>query len=222
MANTSFKRLQISKANSQIVIATSGAAFIVTFSLIAGQALLNKRSYQNKVIRAKETAVNQLQENVKAANNLSLSYKSFVETSSNVLGGNPAGTGDKDGDNGKIVLDALPSQYDFPSLTSSIEKLMKDNGYKANAISGTDDELVQKKNLATGMPQPIAIPFTIAVTTNAEGAKNLVALLEKSIRPINVKSVTLSGSNSAAQVTIAAETYYQPRKGLNIELKVVK
>lgn len=222
MASISFKRVQINKANTAMVISTAIAAFVVTFSVIAGRALLNKRSYQNHIIGAKEKAVSQLQANIKATDSLATSYKAFVGTPSNVLGGNPTGAGDKDGDNAKIILDSLPSQYDFPALASSLEKILNDNGYKTTSISGSDDELAQQTNQATSTPKPVAIPFSIAVTTDLAGSKNLLSILERSVRPINVKALELNGSNSKLSVVITAETYYQPGKSLNIEKKVVK
>lgn len=222
-ANISLKRVQISKANTTMVIAIAIAAFVFTFTLIAGKALLSKRAYQSRVISAKQKAVNQLQENIKATNSLVASYKSFVDTPSNVIGGNPKGTGDKDGDNAKITLDALPSQYDFPALTSSLEKILTGSNYKVNSISGTDDELAQKQADQNGAPQPVVIPFQISVTTDVTGAKNLLGLLERSVRPINVQQLTLtSGSTQGMQVTISAQTYYQPEKGLKIQTEVVK
>jgi hypothetical protein len=205
-----------------MVIATAAAAFVVTFSIIASRALLNKHSYQNKVIGAKQKAVTQLQSNIKATDSLATSYKVFVGTASNVLGGNPKGTGDKDGDNGKIILDALPSQYDFPALASSLEKIIYDNNYKITSISGTDDELTQQGNQASPVPKPVPMPFQLSVTTNLAGSKNLLGIMERSIRPINVKTLTLSGSNSQLDVAITAETYYQPGKSLSIDTKVVK
>lgn len=222
MANVSLKRVQINKANTTMVIATAVAAFVVTFSIIAGRALLSKRAYQAKVIGAKEKAVDQLEANIKATNSLVASYKAFVGTPSNVLGGNPTGTGDKDGDNAKIVLDALPSQYDFPALTSSLEKLLKGNGYTINTISGADDEVAQKQTPETGSPQPVPMPFDISISTNLAGTKNLLSLLERSIRPVKVKTVNISGSNAEMDVTVSAETYYQPQKSLKIETEVVK
>ncbi|MEI7683124.1 MAG: hypothetical protein WCJ24_02375 [Candidatus Saccharibacteria bacterium] len=222
MARVSLKRIQISKANTSMVISIALAAFMLTFTIIAGQALLGKRSYQNRVIGTKEKAVNQLQANIKATESLAISYKAFVSTSSNVLGGDPASNNDRGGDNAKIILDALPSQYDFPALASSLEKILGDNSFKVSTISGSDDELIQQKNSATATPVPVAIPFQLSVTTNLEGSKNLLSLLERSIRPIQVGTLTLSGSNDQLSVTISAQTYYQPGKSVNIETKVIK
>lgn len=222
MANVSLKRVQIGKANTTMVIATAVAAFVVTFSIIAGRALLNKRSYQARVIGAKEKAVDQLQENIEATNTLVNSYKVFVSTPTNVIGGNPTGTGDKDGDNAKIVLDALPSQYDFPALASSLEKILKGNGYRIDSITGVDDEVAQQDTPETNNPEPVAIPFELAVTTNLAGSKNLLTLLERSIRPIKVQTMSITGSNADMQVSITAETYYQPQKSLTIQTEVIR
>ena len=220
--NASLKRVQISKANTTMVIATAIAAFALTFSIIAGKALLSKRGYQSRVITAKEKAVDQLQANIKATNSLVASYKAFVGTPENVIGGNPKGTGDRDGDNAKITLDALPSQYDFPALASSLEKVLTDNAYKITAITGTDDELTQQDQKSTSTPEPVPMPFQMSVSTDIKGTKNLMTLLERSIRPIQVQQLDLSGSNSTLEVHVTAQTYYQPQKSLTIETKVIQ
>lgn len=223
MAKTpSLKRVQINKANTTMVVATAIAAFVVAFTLVAGRALLNKQAFQSHVIKEKTKAVKQLQTNVDAAKTLTGSYEAFVSTPSNVLGGNPKGTGDKDGDNAKIVLDALPSQYDFPALASSLEKILGQSNFKVGSISGTDDEVNQQGNKASASPQPVEIPFTFSVTTDLKGTKDLLSILERSIRPINVSSLTISGDNNNLTVNVSASTFYQPGKNVTIETKDIK
>jgi hypothetical protein len=217
----SAKHLQINKANTTMVIAVAVAAFVVTFSLIAAKALLSKQSYQSRVIAGKQKASDQLKANVTAASSLVTSYKAFVSTSQNVIGGNPAGTADGDGDNAKITLDALPSQYDFPALASSLEKIMADNNLKIDSITGTDDELNQM-NSQTPTPQPVQMPFTIAVDTDLNGAKNLLGIFQRSIRPISVQTIDVNGSNNDLKLNITANTFYQPAKSLKIRTEVVK
>ncbi len=217
----SMKQVQINKANSTMIIAVAISAAVIAFSLVAGRALLQKRSYQARVIGAKEKAADQLEANIEAANSLSAAYQTFVSTPENVIGGNPKGTGEKDGDNAKIILDALPSKYDFPALTSSLEKVLVGNNYKVDGITGIDEELAQKQAEQT-TPQPVAMPFAITVTTNLDGAKNLLSLFQRSIRPIKVQSVEASGNNNELQLTVAATTYYQPQKTVNIQTEVIK
>lgn len=217
---TSTKRIQINKANARMAVIVAVAAFVVTFSLVASKALWSKRAYQSRVISAKTKALKQLEENVKAVETLKTSYKTFVETPDNVIGGNPKGTGQRDGDNAKIVLDALPSKYDFPALATSLDGILSSKNYKGN-LNGVDDELAQAKQL-NGKPQPVEMPFQISTSSSTEGAKDLLSLLERSIRPIKVNTLNLSGGNTDLKIDIDATSYYQPGKTLTIEKKVVQ
>ncbi len=202
-----------------MVITVGVAAFIVVFSLVASQALGKTMSHQSKVISEKEAARNQLTTNLETVDELEVAYKAFVETSSNVLGGNPKGTGDKDGDNAKIVLDALPSKYDFPGLTTSLEKVIKKNGNNINSISGTDDEVIQNANTADG---PVEMPFIMSATGTYQSTQDLLSLLQRSIRPIQIKTLELSGTNNELVANISAVSYYQPERTLKVQTKEVK
>src|ERR1700694_4085492 len=104
----STKRLQIDKANATVVVLASLAAFVVTFSFFATKALLSQQAYQSRVTKDKTIAVHQLETNIQATNALAASYSTFVNQPINIIGGNKTGAGDQDGDNAKIILDALP------------------------------------------------------------------------------------------------------------------
>lgn len=218
----STKRLQIDKANLSIVISTSVATFVTVFCLIGSQALLSQRAYQSKVITKKEAAKKQLDENVKAVDSLVSSYKQFVAGPVNIIGGSATGTGDRDGDNAKIVLDALPSKYDFPALASSLEKLVTDNGEQILTIQGVDDELNQEANTGGASPQLVEMPFEISAKGNYPSAQNLIAVFEKSIRPFPILSLSITGKESEITMDIKAKTFYQPSKTLNIKSEPVK
>lgn len=139
--HVSVKRLQIGKANSTIVIAVGIAAFALAFSLVAARSLIAKQSYQNKVAGAREDARDQLTANIAAVSDLKTKYSEFVDRQENIIKGNSQGNGERDGDNGRIVLDALPSKYDFPALASSLEKILVDRNYGITRITGTDNEV---------------------------------------------------------------------------------
>ncbi len=217
--HTSGKRLQIDKANSAMLIVVAISAFVVTFSLVAGRALMSQKSYQSRVIKEKQKAATQLQENIKATESLQTSYKAFVGTPDNIIGGNSSGTGERDGDNAKIVLDALPSKYDYPALASSLEKIITGKSFKINSITGSDDELAQAGDKEA---KPVEMPFQVEVDANFASAKDLMNIFEKSIRPIKIKSIELTGSNNNLKVSVNAVTYYQPAKTLKIDTKEVK
>src|ERR1039458_7758761 len=160
MANQaiSTKRLMIDKTNSAIVVITAVAAFVVVFSLIASKTLISQAAYQNRIISAKKVAVSQLKANKLASDHLVASYAAFVGTPQNMLGGSPNGTGAQDGDNAKLILDSLPSKYDFPALVSSLEKLLTSQNLQVQSITGTDDEIAQSSNQSSSKPVPIAMP----------------------------------------------------------------
>lgn len=221
-ARGSVKRVQIDKSQSTMLIAAGVAAFVLSFALVGGRALISQISYQNKVIGAKKDAVQQLKTNVQAVSSLGSSYAAFTSTTQNVLGGSPQGTAQKDGDNAKIVLDALPSKYDFPALATSIEKLMADHQITIDSIGGSDDEVAQSENTSSPDPQPIEIPFQTSGSGNYQSIQALLDSFDKSIRPLQLQSLQLTGGQDDMTVKVEAKTYYQPAKNFNIVKEVVK
>ena len=185
--------------------------------------MLSQNSYQQRVIKEKEKTLKQLRENNKNVTSLVESYQSFASQPSNILGGSPSGTGAKDGDNPKIVLDALPSKYDFPGLISSIEKVLKEGGYAVDTISGTDDELAQEKAAKSNTTVPVPMPFLLSFTSNYDATKQLFTIFEHSIRPIYVNKITITAIDGGhLKTSIDANTFYQPAKELKVTKKVVK
>jgi hypothetical protein len=217
----SSKHIMIDKANTTVVIAISIASFLTVFSLIASKALLSQRSYQARVITEKQKAKTQLDKNVKAADSLVVSYKAFAEQQTNLIGGSSTGSGPHDGDNAKLVLDALPSKYDFPALTSSLEKILLDNHFKIEGIGGTDDELTYNTTdqNASGA---VEMPFSLTVEANYSSIQNLLKVLEQSIRPFEIRKVSFNGTDNSLRATINGVTYYQPEKKLEFKTKEVK
>ncbi len=223
MANNplSSKRLQIDKANASMVAFMAIAAFIAVFSLVASKALLSQRSYQARVITEKKKALTQLKANNQAASELVTSYKTFVSAPENIIAGSISGTGDRDGDNAKIVLDALPSKYDFPALATSVEKILKDKNYAIDTIVGTDDELNQSGQTDQAT-QPVEMPFEATITGNFDSAQGFMDILQRSIRPIQIVKVEFSGADNTLKVHVTAKSFYQPQKTVKITKKDVK
>lgn len=215
------KRSMIDKANSTMFASIAIAAFLVVFCLVSANTLISQASYQNKIISAKKDAVDQLKTNLDARDSLVTSYKAFVDTQQNVLGGNPAGSGPLDGDNAKIVLDSLPSKYDFPALATSLEQMIKSQNLQIQNISGTDQEVEQQKD-SEGNPVAVAMPFEIQVTGSYDAIQGLVAMMDRSIRPFQITTMELDGSQSTMMATINAVTYYQPEKTFKVLTEDIK
>lgn len=220
---SSTKRLAISQANARMIAVVAAASVVSIFSLVGAKALWSQNAYQAKVNGAKENAHHQLEANLQAADELTKSYKTFASKDVNVLGGSKTGTGDNEGDNSKIILDALPGSYDFPALTSSIEKIMNERHYPISSFMGIDDQINQQDNSSSNDPQPQPIPFSFTVeNANYTAVQQIASTLELSIRPIQIDSLKLSGGASDMKITIEAHTFYQPQKSLTIKKQVVK
>ncbi|HSX34903.1 MAG TPA: hypothetical protein VLF62_04635 [Candidatus Saccharimonadales bacterium] len=216
------KRALISKANSSMVIATTAAAFILVFGLVAGKSLISQMSYQNRVITAKKKALTQLKTDLQARDSLQASYNSFVAENPNVIGGNADGDGEEDGDNATLILDSLPSYYDFPALTTSLEKLISSQSLNILGITGIDQEATEGANQSSPSPQAVAMPFEIDVAGSYQSVQSLTDVFQRSIRPFQVLTLELSGDEGAMTAAINAQTYYQPGKTLNIKSEEVK
>lgn len=218
----SSKRALLDKTNSTMVIIVSVAAFVAVFSLVATKSLISQAQYQNRVIDAKKDARNQLIEDIAVVEKLKPAYNAFVGTLTNIIGGNSQANGPQDGDNAKIILDALPSRYDFPALTTNLDTLVSSQGAQLTSISGTDDEVAQSSNTISGSPKPVPMPFSLTVTSDYGKIQQTVSAFERSVRPIKINTMTITGSQDKLTMNITAETYYQPAKTFNVGKKVVK
>lgn len=245
----STKKIAIDKAYATIVIAVAVAAFIGVFSLVASKALLDQRSYQSKVIGAKKEALTTLEDNIITADQLTVAYQEFIGATTNVLGGNPSGDADRDGDNARIILDALPSKYDFPALTTSIDKLLRDNTFPPTGITGTDNEALYpaggdadpSSSSSTGEPSTemafstdaaianpdnaggaVEMPFSVEISVSNKRGKAFMRLFERSIRPINILVLDIKGNGKKLELSISAVTYFQPEKKVNVRTEVVQ
>jgi len=218
----SSKRSLVNKANSSIVTVTAIAAFVIVFSLVASKTLFGQAMYQNRIASAKKQTLSTLKSDITATKDLTSHYQAFDGSDSNIIGGTRTGTGSNDGGNSKVVLDALPSAYDFPALATSLEKIITNRGLTIDSITGTDDEVAQQSNQSSSAPQAVTIPFSLAVSGNYTSIKGFIDDLQNSIRPFQILTLTASGSEDSMNLSLTAQTYYQPEKDLNITTKVIK
>ncbi len=223
----SFKRLALSKANTQMLAVAAVAAFVTVFCLGAANYFWGLRSYQAKIISSDTVADNNLKADVRAKNQLENSYLKFANKTPNLINQNNSGfimgpNGQKYSyNNAIIVLDALPSRYDFPALTASIQSFLQRQNLDITAISGTD-QTGSVTTKPSGNPQLVSIPFSFTVVNASYSAvQNLLKNMMESIRPLTIDKMTLSGTDSSMTVTINAHTYFQPGKEFKIGTETI-
>lgn len=217
MKNNRFqiKSIQIDKNLKTIIIAVGVASFSVFLAIFSLNTLLAQLSFQDRVISSQKVAFNNLVNDKNAVHRLIGSYTKFVNQPVNIIGGSTQNNNGNNGDNAKIVLDSLPSSYDYPALLSSIQNLLTSTGVTINNISGTDSPPASNTS-SSGTSSPQAMSFSFSVTAPLSGIQLVYSDLEKSIRPFQIQTFELSGDQSNLTLQIAAQTYYQPSIIFNV------
>lgn len=209
---TSKKHIEIEKTNTLMLIMIAVASAVLSFTIVSTVSLSRRLSYQSRVINARVDAEKLLKSNLAAVESLLVAYENFDGAAESVLG-----TRDK---NSKIILDALPSKYDFPALTASIEKIFNITGGLSSVnITGSDLEATAEQTSSD--PKPIEIPITISGKGSYDSIQRLVINIQNSIRPFKISDVSISGQQNDMNFSISMSTYYMPGKNLEINLEEI-
>ena len=218
----SIKHEIIDKNNNTVLLAVAGATFIFIFCAFAARALISQSLYHGRVIGEKEKTLEQVRSNLAAVEELKQSFDAFQLEPINIIGGNPSGEGPLDGNNAKLVIDALPSKYDFPALSSSFEKILKAGGYDIGSIGGAEDISLSANVDAAGVVQPVKIPYSFTVSADQTGTKTLLETLERSIRPMFVEKLVIQSGETILETRVTLHTYFAQSKTFQLGSKEVK
>ena len=218
MANKININLKLDKTKSRVVTHLAIATFLLVFGLLASKKLLSLYVYQGRVIDTQKTSIANIISDQKVADNVVTAYKSFVNQPINIIGGTSTGTGSTSGNNAKIILDALPQTYDFPATIASMQQLISVPGLIINSLTGTDDI-----SAAVQSAQPTPIPISFSVSGPYATIQTLFNTLNKSVSPIDILSVQISGTDAYLTAAFSAQTYYyDPPSGVITSTEAVQ
>ncbi len=207
------KRQQIESANRTMFIWVAVAAVAISVCLVAGQFLIQRLMFNQRVINAKVKASDTLSDNINNAKKLKEEVDSLV--------GNQdlASIKTKPEDpNVKVVLDALPAKFDATALATSLQQaILSRSGVVVESII-----VPTQQAEATGESKPVEQSFSVTVSGSYDKIRNMVLDLERTVRPMKITAINLNGNDAAMRVTIEGITYYQPAKTANIKEEVVK
>ena len=221
------KRQQITAANKSVFAWTAVASIVVAFALVGGQLLFQQMVFNERVLNEKRSTDGTLSDNLKAADKL----KEEV----NVLLANEdlASVRSKATDsNLRVVLDALPSGIDALNLGSSLQNVFLSGTVKSierlsvdtleQAAPGEGDTAVEDASSNSNSSKPQEIGFSFTVSGDFNNIKNALLSLERSIRPIQVTSINIEGSDSNLTASVQAKTFYQAAKKVELKDKTVR
>lgn len=211
----SVKHLMIDQKQSSMLIVIVVATIVTVFGLVATKSLVSKGLYQRRALHERREVASTLKDNYDSAKTLFKQYKVFADQEPNMLGGLIDGSNNLDGVNPRLVLDALPSKYDAPAVASSIEKVLVGRNVTINSLSVTDDP-ASNSDKAQPSPQSKTITFSFEGKTNYSNSLQLLKDFERSIRPFDLNTLEISGSDSDLKLSVGMTTYYQPAKSLDL------
>jgi hypothetical protein len=219
-------RVKLDKAQTSMVITVAAATIITIFCLMASKTLLSQAAYQHRVISARSASVKQVKANITNANTLATHYNDVFEGTSpaNIIGGRNTKSDQAqppDGDNGTIVLHALPTTYDFPALLTSISKIFSAHAITNQTITGTDQS-PDFKNAPVPNPSPVEIDVAVNGTGSYDSTQQVIKDFERSIRPFDITKLTLNGNQSSMTLAFDLATYYQQAKTTALTSKEIK
>jgi hypothetical protein len=212
------KRQQIELAGRNMFIWVVIAAVAVSFCIATGQYLFAKWDYNNRVLGAKYTAIDTLTQNITNAQKLKTEVDSLV--ANNDLASVKTNANDS---NLKSILDALPTVSEPAAMATSLQEvILNSSGVTIETIT-VPQETVDTANVNTQAPStPQEMQISFIVSGSYDKIRALMNDLERTIRPIKVSGLSLSGSDANLRATIEATTYYQPSKTVTAQMEVVK
>ncbi len=206
------KRQVIASSNKTMFIWVAGMSAVVGVAIVLSVFLIQQIAFKTEVANELDNTASQLDKNINTAGNL-IQNVQILET-------NSALNSVKADENEKalqVVLDALPADNNTLALGASLQQKLLDD------ISGLSiDSLTVEPANPEGSDASI-MPFTLTVSANsANSLKEMLRRLERSIRVIDIDSLTLDRNQSKYTMTIQAHAYYEPATTVELTDKVIK
>ncbi|SRR6266496_569222 len=218
------KRQQIENAGRTMFLWVAIASVAVSICVVTAQFLFQRWTYNNHVLTAKYKAADTLKKNLTSAKQLQDAVNALV--SDDNLASVKTSTDDP---NTKSVLDALPSKFDATAFATSLQQaILSRSGVTIEGITvpsqdpNTSSTGTTANTTTATDPTPQEMKFDVTVSGSYDKIRGMMFDLERTIRPIKMTAITLTGDDAAMSATISGVTYYQLSKSAVVKQEVVK
>ena len=210
------KRQQIANANKMMFLWVAGVSVLLGIALVASIFLFQKALFNEKVLAAKDKTASTLTANNEAVEPLQKNVQ-ILNTNDDLRSVMIPGQDDPV----QVVLDALPSEVNSSALGASLQKkFLSMNGIQLESLvvndpAGTgDDGIVSTTSDDTVAPaNAISFSFTISSASNdPDSLKRTLVDIEKSIRPIDITSVSVEAQGARLNLKAQGVSYFEPPK----------
>jgi len=213
------KRQQVIVANKKVFMWVAIAALIITVCIVVSQFFFRQFMHNLDVIAAKSATnktIVQNKENVKT-----VVAKVDAMLANENLSKARANQGDR---NFQVILDALPATGDAATFANSLANVILP---PANASISSLSAGVQGASVATvpaaqgSESTPQMLPFVVGLSGNADQFQEALRRIERTIRPINVTKIMITGDTSTSSMTLDGNTYFLPSVQINLGTKEI-
>lgn len=210
------KRQQINAANRMVFAWIVAASLVIGTCGVFAQFLIRQLAFNNKIYGTLVTTSDTIDKNIAAYDGLKASVVKLVaDVNLNAL---------KKGDNStalQVVIDALPTEENRSALATSMQtEVLGPAGVTINSFSVTDSDTAGN-GLVQGTDAS-SFDFSFSITGSYAQIQQAIKNMERSIRPITVKSISVQGTSEKLDANITASTYYQPAKDIRLKQGEVK
>jgi cell division protein FtsB len=203
------KRQQIQQANRAMLTWVAVASAVATVCIVLGINFIQRIVYNGKIINEISQTKSTLDKNLATVNSLKANVNK-LEANQNLI------ALENSGDTAfQVVIDALPTEDNRTGLASSIqEKILVSSGVQVEQVSVTDSgvavETTDSTTQSSVKPTPQTITFGFVINGDYDSIRGALAAIEKTIRPIKIDVMSVTGTSDALQATFTATTYYMP------------
>lgn len=226
------KRDRIMSANRLMFLWVSGISAVVGFAVVLSLFLGQKILFGEKVLGEKDKTAATLETNIKAVPQL----KDNVRVLDTNQGLKATRLNESDRPI-QSVLDALPADANSTAFGASLQsKLLSGiSGLTLDTIKvdpvvgvetdqGSSSDVVEGNSSASDSSE-YAISFSLTVSTaasNPDALREVLLRLEKSIRAIDVRSLSITSQSSRLVLTASGRAFYEPERKIELKDKVVR
>jgi hypothetical protein len=225
------KRQQIANANRMMFTWVAIVSALVGIAIVVSIFLLQKAWFNEKVLAEKSKTASTLVHNNQVISQLKDEVR-VLNTNDALKSAMAPGESQPI----QVVLDALPSEANSSALGSSLqEKFLNDpaltiESLNVDPVAGVESQTnsnVQDASTITGATgaNGSEITFRFSVSTdvsNASALKNLLQKLERSIRAIDITTLTVETQGNKLVLTVNGHAFYEPAKTVDLKDKTVK
>ena len=242
------KRSQIKKANRTMFIWVASMSAIAMVCLVVSYHLVLSTFFKGRVIAAQMQTIGNLDTSIKntdSNNEESLGAQILaLDTNENLamVKANPEDQAIQ------VILDALPSTNNALSFGASLQKVLlvgpqgvniknitiesvgnevieegvvqrTDTAADADSASTSEDAVNKEEAISDSLS---SMSFNFVVEGPETSLQEILQRLEKSIRTIYVKSISIQRQGNANEMSVSGNVFYQLEKTADLQEKVVK